>query len=290
MKNLTRRHFLASLMYASVLPARASEPPRVLREQVAGEWCFLKIPQNWSKGEVVLILHGAGEWVSSTSSSWETQPGATALMQALLDAGYAIAQSNGAARNGNGMWGNADTQTANIHLADWLTNNYRPRNFHALAVSAGNLVLTNLLLNRRMHFASAVMLAPCLSIASEYRCPGNNSRVKTIAEAFHFTPASQCPGDPEHDVAFLSATADADPMRRLQSLSDAQLRSVYGGSRLLAIYESGDPRVPPSENILPFSQRLQQADVPLDVITMEANTHGSQELFEQYTPRILSFL
>jgi hypothetical protein len=51
-----------------------------------------------------------------------------------------------------------------------------------------------------------------------------------------------------------------------------------------------DPRVPSSENILPFSQRLQHAGVPLKLNRMEANTHGSQELFVRYTPEIVAFL
>jgi hypothetical protein len=290
----TRRDFLGDFLWGafctSALAAEPSGPPLVLRQQVAGEWCFVKFPPKWRRGEVVLILHGAGEWVDATKSSWETQPGATRLMQALLEAGYAVAQSNGAARHGNGMWGNAETQTATVAFAGWIASHYRSRKFHALAVSAGNLVLMNLLLGRRMRFATATMLAPCLSIASEYRCPGGINRVRTIAEAYHFTPASGCPGDPEQDTAFLSATENMDPMRRLQGLSNAQLRSILGKTRLLAIYESGDPRVPPAENILPFSHRLLQAGVPLSLIRMEADTHGSQELFLRYTPRIVAFL
>jgi hypothetical protein len=146
----------------------------------------------------------------------------------------------------------------------------------------------NLLLGGQMRFASAVLLAPCLSIASEYRCPGGVDRVKTIAEAFGFTPASGCPGDPKNDAAFLSATENADPMRRLQKYSDAELRSIFDKTRLLAIYESHDPRVPPAENIVPFSHRLRKARVQLEVIGMEADTHGSQELFLRYTPRIVA--
>lgn len=290
----TRRNFLRKSLWgavcASATAAYGSKRPSVLRQQVAGEWCFVKFPHKWHRREVVLILHGAGEWVNETTSSWEQQPGASALMQSLLDAGYAIAQSNAATRDGNGMWGNPDTQSATVAFADWLAEHYRARKFHALAVSAGNLVLVNLLLDHRMHFDTATMLAPCLSLTSEYRCPGGVDRVKTIAAAYRFEPASGCPGDPEHDTAFLAATQNADPMRRLRQLSDTQLRSVFGKTRLMAIYEGRDPRVPPAENILPFSELLKRAGVPLSLIRMEADTHGSQELFLRYTPRIVSFI
>jgi alpha-beta hydrolase superfamily lysophospholipase len=265
-------------------------PPQVMRQQIAGEWFFLKIPPNWHRRELVFIFHGAGEWVNATTSSWEAQPGAATLMQTLLGAGFAVAQSNDGFREGNGMWGNTDTQTAAVAFADWIESHYRPSKLHALAVSAGNLVLMNLLIAGHMRFASAVMLAPCLSIASEYRCPAGVDRVKTIAEAFRFTPASGCPGDPQNDAAFLSATENADPIPRLQKCSNAELRSIFDKTRLLAIYESKDPRVPPAENIVPFSHRLRNAGVQLDVIKMEADTHGSQELFLRYTPRIVAFL
>jgi acetyl esterase/lipase len=133
------------------------------------------------------------------------------------------------------------------------------------------------------------MLAPCLSLASEYRCPGGIDRVSTIAEAYRFTPASKCPGDPMADNAFLAATEGFDPIRRLERLSDEQVRSALNATRLMAIYESNDPRVPPAENILAFSQRLRQAGVPLRLTRMEADTHGSQELFVRYASQIIQF-
>jgi len=292
MNHSGRRDFLCGFLWGAICTSALAKepfgPPQVLRQQIAGEWFFLKIPPNWNRRELVVIFHGAGEWVNAATSSWETQPGATTLMQSLLRAGFAVAQSNDGARQGNGMWGNADTQTAAVAFAGWIESHYRPSKIHALAVSAGNLVLMNLLLGGQMRFASAVLLAPCLSIASEYRCPGGVDRVKTIAEAFGFTPASGCPGDPKNDAAFLSATENADPMRRLQKYSDAELRSIFDKTRLLAIYESHDPRVPPAENIVPFSHRLRKARVQLEVIGMEADTHGSQELFLRYTPRIVA--
>jgi hypothetical protein len=294
MKRSGRRDFLSGFLWGAICTAalaeEPSEPPLVVRQQIGGEWFFVKVPSNWHRRELVMIFHGAGEWVNETTSSWETQPGATKLMESLLRAGFAVAQSNDGARNGNGMWGNADTQTAAVAFADWINANHRPSRIHALAVSAGNLVVMNLLLGGQMRFASVVMLAPCLSIASEYRCPGGMDRVKTIAEAFRFTPASGCPGDAQNDTAFLSATEGVDPMRRLEKCSDAEIRAIFGKTGLLAIYESHDPRVPPAENIVPFSHRLRKAGVRLQVTRMEADTHGSQELFLRYTPRIVAFL
>lgn len=288
MTSFSRRHF--ALTFAAMPRLLQGMPGRVLRMQIAGEWCFLKLPAKPRNGQVVLILHGAGEWVSETSSSWEQQPGATKLIHSLLDAGYAVAQSNSASRHRNGMWGNADTQTTTAAFLHWLAENHGLRTLHAVAVSAGNLTLVNLLLGHEANFESAVMLAPCLSLASEYRCPGGVNRIKTIAEAYHFTPQSTCPGDPTRDSAFLRATTKYDPLRKMEALTDRQIRAAFGDIRLLAIYETHDPRVPPAENLLPFAARLKRARVPLQILSMEADTHGSQELFLRHVEAILAFI
>ena len=282
---MTRRTLLAGLAGA----AAARPASEAVRVQVAGEWCVVKPPRGEFNGDVVVTLHGAGEWVNESTSSWEQQAGATRLMEALTEAGFAVAQSNSAARHGNGMWGNGATQATTAAFVEWLRERYRCRRVHAVAVSAGNLVLTNLLLGRRAAFAKAVMLAPCLSLASEWRCPGGVNRVKTIAEAYGFERRS-CPGDPEHDREFLEKTAHADPLRRVLAMDDASVRERLGKTRWMAAYESGDPRVPPGENVQPFVRRLSRAGVPVQVEAMEADTHGSQELFVRYLPQIVTFL
>jgi hypothetical protein len=283
---VTRRTFIASA--AGLAAWGLADQQKTLRTQVGGEWCFLKLPEIRANGQVVLTLHGAGEWVDEKSSSWETQPGATQLMDTLLAAGFAVAQSNAAARHGNGMWGNRDTRDTTVAMAQWLAKEHGLRTLHAVAVSAGNLVLTNLLLTNRLRFASAVMLAPCLSLASEYKCPGGVNRVKTIAEAYGF-PAAKCPGDPS-DAVFLKATAEDDPALIVEHLDAAGIRAAFGHTRWMAVYETHDPRVPPQENLLPFVANLHRGGVNVRVTPMEADTHGSQELFLRHTPAILSFL
>jgi alpha-beta hydrolase superfamily lysophospholipase len=285
---LTRRQLALGLLGAA-LAAEETES-RVLRLRVAGEWCFVKFPVGKGNGQAVLILHGAGEWVSETSSSWETQTGATRLIDALLDAGYVVAQSNSAARDGNGMWGNSDTQKTTAAFLNRLAHEHGFRRVHAIAVSAGNLILANLLLGGKAKFETAVMLAPCLSLVSEYKCPGGINRVKTIAEAYHFAPKSGCPGNPAADTAFVNATAQDDPLRRVERLNDKQIRATFGATRFLAIYETHDPRVPPAENLFPFAARLKHAGVPLQILAMEADTHGSQELFLRHITAILAFI
>lgn len=286
MGSLTRRGFCSTLgLYCAYA---ATAPSNTLRFQVAGEWCLLKLPPR-SNGQVVLALHGAGEWVNETTSSWESQPGATRLMDALLDAGFAVAQSNSAARHGNGMWGNRDTQRTTAAFVDWLRKEHAFHRVHAVAVSAGNLVLVNLERFGYAKFESAVMLAPCLSLASEYKCPGGVNRVKTIAEAYGFHAAA-CPGDPEHDLAFQQATAHDDPLRSIEQLDAPGIRAAFAATRWLAIYETRDPRVPPAENIQPFAARLNRAGIPIRILSMQADTHGSQELFLRFVPEVLSFI
>ena len=281
---MTRRSFLGGLAAAAAGDAAVNEQ----RFQIGGEWCFIKFPRRPNQA-VVLTLHGAGEWVRETSSSWEEQTGATRLMESLLEAGFAVAQSNSAARNGNGMWGNPQTQTTTAALMGTLRHRHSFQSVHAVAVSAGNLILANLLLNHKARFDRAVMLAPCVSLASEYKCPGGVNRVKTIAEAYGF-PARACPGDPAHDADFLRATAHDDSLRVLERLGDSDLRAAFGTTQWMAAYETGDPRVPPAENILPFATRLKRAGIPVRIEAMEADTHGSQELFVRYTPAIVDFL
>ena len=284
MYTTTRRTFFMGI--AGAASALSGEQRRV---QVAGEWCFVKFPRGTPNGQVVLTLHGAGEWVNETTSSWEQQPGATRLMEALLEAGFAVAQSNSAARHGNGMWGNRETQSTTAAFVAWLRDRYSFRTAHAVAVSAGNLILTNLLLRGRVMFDAAVMLAPCLSLESEYRCPGGVNRVKTIAEAYGFTRSS-CPGDPQYDQEFLDKTEPDDPLRTVLAMDDASIRNAFGKTRWMAVYESGDPRVPPGENLRPFAARLNRAGITAHVSVMQANTHGSQELFLNYVPEIVAFV
>ena len=217
------------------------------------------------------------------------QAGATTLMDALLGAGFAVAQSNSAARRGNGMWGNLDSQRTTAAFIDWLRTEHSFHRVHAMAVSAGNLVLANLERFGTAKFETAVMLAPCLSLASEYKCPGGVNRVKTIAEAYSFEN-SRCPGDPERDLAFQRATAHDDPLSNIELLDDSRIRAAFADTRWLGIYETHDPRVPPAENLLPFASRLTRAGVPVRLVPMEAETHGSQELFLKYVPDIVAFI
>ena len=284
---LTRRTWLCGAANAA---AALSKKPEEWRGRVGGECCFVKFPTGAPNGEAVVTLHGAGEWVNETSSSWETQPGASRMMEALLAAGFMVTQSNSGARNGNGMWGNAATQRTTAALVDHLRTDYGARKVHAMAVSAGNLVLINLLLNRKARFDKVVMLAPCLSLASEYKCPGGVNRVKTIAEAFAFQPASHCPGDPVKDAAFLAATKDYDPLLITQRKPRTELASLLRGVQWMAVYETRDPRVPPDENILPFVERLRQAGIFVKLTPLEADTHGSQELYLANIARATSFL
>jgi pimeloyl-ACP methyl ester carboxylesterase len=277
------------MLAAAGAVAPAARTPQTWRGEIEGEWCFIMNPPE-PNGEAVVTMHGAGEWVREDFSSWESQPAANALLGALVSNGFLVAQSNGAARNGNGMWGNPATQAATAALIAYLRRNHRVKKTHALAVSAGNLVLLNLLLTRKAAFDKAVLLAPCLSLASEYKCPGGVNRVRTIAEAYDFQPQSDCPGDPIHDLAFTTATQAHDPAEVWKRLSGHDLAQVFHNTRLLAAYETADPRVPPNENILPFSQRLKACGIPLQLLPMEANTHGSQELYSRNQIAILKFL
>lgn len=236
--SLTRRAWLAG---AAGVTAAWSKKPAEWRGQIGGEWCFVKFPTGEANGQAVVTLHGAGEWVNEASSSWETQPGASRMMEALRSAGFIVAQSNSGARNGNGMWGNNATQGTTAALVEQIQSHYGAQRIHAMAVSAGNLVLINLLLNRRARFDKAVMLAPCLSLASEYKCPGGVNRVKTIAEAFAFQPASHCPGDPVNDAAFVAATRDEDPLLVIQRKPRTEVASLLSGTEWMAAYETHDP-------------------------------------------------
>jgi hypothetical protein len=58
----------------------------------------------------------------------------------------------------------------------------------------------------------------------------------------------------------------------------------------MAAYETGDPRVPPAKNILPFAELLRRANVPIRIEALKASTHGFQDLYLKYTPAILDFL
>ena len=277
-----------ALAAAAILPAAA---PFTERLKIGGEWCFIKSPEtNTRPGEAVILIHGNGELVVEWSSSWEQAEGNKHLMNALLDAGYLPAQSNHTAIPGNGMWGNEDTQESVLNLMDHLAANYEVTKFHAIAVSAGNATLLNLVLGRRADFESVTLVVPVLSLESMYRCPAGVNRVGGISTAFAFQPAGECPGDPDNDMAFRRATEAWDPLRRLRAMGADGRRGALSGVRWATLYHEGDPKVIPAENILSFGEFLDEAGLPLLKLVSPLETHSPGPLFLEHVERVVEFL
>jgi pimeloyl-ACP methyl ester carboxylesterase len=272
----------------TVPTARAAETERL---QVGGEWCFIKTPASEARhGEAVILIHGNGETVESDSSSWERLKWATELMDALLEGGFLLAQSNHSAIPGNGMWGNTATQESVLALMDHLRTTRGIRTFHAVAMSAGNLTLLNLLLDGKARFQSAVLIAPGLSLESAYRCPAGFDRVSGIARAFDFRPAHGCPGDPEGDEAFRRATAHHDPLRKAREMAPSALATALSGTRWMALYDRGDPKALPEENLLPFLALLEAAGIDVRVHSVKEDDHTPSELVHTRGREVPEFL
>ncbi len=261
------------------------------RFQIGGDWCFVEVPKDAEKRrEAVILIHGNGQTVDETTSSWESNAASRRAMDRLLRAGYVIAQTNHGATRENGMWGNPATQNAVAALMERLKSEYGIDRFHAMAISAGNATLLNLVLNRKADFASAVLVAPVISLESMYRCPGNTDRVGGIAQAFAFQPASACPGNPEQDRAFRKATASSDPLRRIRALPPSKIPSHLGGTRWLALFSDDDPKVLASENVRAFQAILGKSGVSVEAKTLRIPTHSSDELLNRYSSDIVDFL
>ena len=260
---------------------------RTERFQIAGDWCFVKRSSAMT-GQAVVILHGNGEVVGSAGSSWETRQDENRLMEALADAGYLVAQSNAAAIPGNGMWGNENTQRAVLALVDRLRRVERVQHFHAIAISAGNLTLLNLLL-RGTVFEHVVMLAPVTSLKSLYRCPAGVNRVRQISQSYGFTPAGGCPGEAEHDQSFRHGTSGYDPAA-LDAFSPEQTR-VLRATRWMTVYEDGDPKVPPQENILAWKRAMERQGITIFTrVVAGARTHTGPGLFPECMTGLFAFL
>jgi len=260
------------------------------RLRVAGEWCFIKTPASPRPGEAVILIHGNGETVEADSSSWERAEGDAALMDALLEAGLLLAQSNHTAIPGNGMWGSPATQQSVLALMDHLRSTRGVEVFHAAAISAGNATLLNLLLDGKAPFRSAVLIAPVVSLESLYRCPAGVDRVSGIATAFDFQPAHGCPGDPEGDEAFKRATAPHDPLRKARQMDTSALASALSATRWMALYDRGDPKVLPEENLLPFVELLESAGIGMRVRSQKKDTHTPKDLLLTHRQEIAGFL
>lgn len=259
------------------------------RFRIGEDWCFVQVPTGKLQArDAVILIHGNGQTVGETTSSWESNASSRRTMDKLVDAGYLVAQTNHGATPDNGMWGNSVTQAAVVALMKRLKADYAIERFHAMAMSAGNATLLNLVLNREAEFASAVLLAPVISLESMYRCPGETERVQGISKAFAFQPASGCPGNSEHDLAFRKATASADPLRRIAALPLQKSKSLLGRTRWLAVFSDQDPKVPSQENARALQTLLEHAGVDLDVKTLNIPTHSSDELLNRYTADILS--
>lgn len=258
------------------------------RFRIGEDWCFVVIPKGTAKiRDAVILIHGNGQTVGESTSSWESNASSHRAIDKLVDAGYLVAQTNHGATPDNGMWGNAATQDAVVALMKRLKAEHGIERFHAIAMSAGNATLLNLVLNRKAEFASGVLLAPVISLESMYRCPGETERVQGISKAFAFQPASACPGKPEQDAAFRKATASADPLRRIMALPPAKVKSELGPTRWLAVFSDEDPKVPPRENARALESLLEKAGIALDIKTLKIPTHSSDELLNRYTANIL---
>lgn len=276
---------LTLILGASSAPASDTE-----RLQIDGEWCFIKTPPSPRPGEAVILIHGNGETVEADSSSWERAEGNSAFMDTLLEAGFLLAQSNHTAIPGNGMWGNPATQDSVLALMNHLRTTRGVEVFHAAAISAGNATLLNLLLDGRAAFRSAVLIAPVVSLESLYRCPAGIDRVSGIATAFGFEPAHGCPGDPEGDGAFRRATAAHDPLRKAREMTPSSVKDALSATRLMALYDRGDPKVLPEENLLPFIGLLEPAGVGVVVRSQKKDTHTPKDLLLRHGREIAGFL
>jgi glycerophosphoryl diester phosphodiesterase len=267
---------------------RAAQTERL---QVGGEWCFIKTPDAATRPrEAVILIHGNGETVEADSSSWERSEANAALMETLLGAGFLVAQSNHTAVPGNGMWGNPATRRSVLALMDHLRSTRQVQVFHAIAVSAGNATLLNLLLDGKAAFRSAVLIAPVISLESLYRCPAGSDRVSGLAAAFDFRPAHGCPGEPEGDEAFRRATGPHDPLRKMRQMGPPAVARALSATRWMALYDRGDPKVIPEENLLPFVGILESARVGVLLRSQKRGTHDPRDLLLAHRHEIARFL
>jgi alpha-beta hydrolase superfamily lysophospholipase len=188
------------------------------------------------------------------------------------------------------MWGNPATQESVLALMDHLRNTRGVEVFHVAAISAGNATLLNLVLDGKAAFRSAVLIAPVISLESLYRCPAGIDRVSGIATAFDFQPADGCPGDPERDEAFRTATAPHDPLRKARRMKPSALTKALSATRWMALYDRGDPKVIPEENLLPLIELLQPLGVGFCVRSQKKNTHTPKDLLLAHRHEIGEFL
>ena len=273
-----------ALMLPMLLTAQAAPMERF---QINGDWCFIERPHAPTE-KAVIIIHGNGELVSESGSSWEKKASSNRMSDELVAKGLLVAQSNARAIPDNGMWGNADSQAAVVALQDRLKRVEKMRSFQAIAVSAGNLTLLHLVMSGAAPFERAVMIAPVTSLASLYRCPNKVDRVGQISRSFGFSPASACPGNPETDTNYRRATKGFDPTASTDWTADQteRLRRVHW----LMLYEENDPKVPPSENILALISRLRKIGADVQASSVPSATHASAELFDRNREQAVGWL
>lgn len=279
---LSRRSILFS---GSFLLGASPNPLKHL--QVDGEWCFVGTPDR-KTNRAVIILDGNGTTVGPDSSSWEKNAACSDLTQAILNAGFVIAQSNRTAHPDNGMWGNPASQKAVLALMSMLHSDYKIERFSTITVSAGSVTLLNLLLAGKAAFDSAALFAPVISLQSMYRCPGGFDRVKGIAEAYQFQPLHGCPGDPEKDIDFRRATEGFDPMRRIRS----GFPKNWAGRKTswMVLYHHGDPKVLPPENGAQFVQLLRSGGASVEEVAIDGHTHNSDDLMRNHQAEVIKLL
>src|SRR5687768_2468414 len=114
--------------------------------------------------------------------------------------------------------------------------------------------------------------------------------IKTLAAAFDFRPAHGCPGEPEGDEAFRRATGPHDPLRRMRQMDGPAVARALSATRWMALYDRGDPKVIPEENVLPFVGLLESARVGVLLRSQKQDSHDPRHLLLSHRHEIARFL
>jgi hypothetical protein len=73
-------------------------------------------------------------------------------------------------------------------------------------------------------------------------------------------------------------------------MDTSALASALSATRWMALYDRGDPKVPPAQNLLPLVTLLEGADIPIVIRSQKKDTHTPKDLLLTHGQEIAGFL
>ena len=149
-------------------------------DNIIDVYCALKLPSTYTqlgkKSKLVMLCHGSGRNVYGEESSWVNVAPYNALVNAFVNAGYAVFDCNGYANDyyGHEVWGAPKGVQAWRKAYDYVVKNYNvDENFSIYGFSMGGLTALNIAFSNFPNIKCVAVGSPVLDLV---KCWNGNAK------------------------------------------------------------------------------------------------------------------